>query len=71
MMADLGTLQHRLEKLRASRASGVTEISYDGESIRYRSDSEMAAAIADIERQIAAQTTKPVRSIRVGTNKGF
>jgi hypothetical protein len=40
--------------LLAARYSGTRSVSYDGKSITYGSDAELAAAIADIERRIAA-----------------
>ncbi|MBS7544369.1 phage head-tail joining protein [Ancylobacter oerskovii] len=54
-MADAVTLQQRLEKLREARASGVRRVRYsDGREHEYRSDAELASAIADIERQLSA-----------------
>lgn len=70
-MADLAELQTRLETLRATRAGGTAEVSYNGETIKYRSDAELAAAIRDLERQIAGLSRQPVRRILVGTTKGF
>ena len=40
--------------LLAARYSGTRSVSYDGKSVTYGSDAELAAAIADLERRIAA-----------------
>lgn len=70
-MADLSELQLRLENLRKIRAGGIQEVSTPDDSIRFKTDQEIAAAIRDIERQIAAANHKPIRRIIVGTTKGF
>ncbi|SUZ33238.1 hypothetical protein ROE7235_03007 [Roseibaca ekhonensis] len=46
-------LKLRHSALLAARYSGTRSVSYDGKSITYGSDAEMAATIADIERRIA------------------
>lgn len=50
----LDDLKARHSALLAARYSGTRSLSYDGKSVTYGSDAEMAAAIADIERRIAA-----------------
>lgn len=59
-MADLVTLQTRRDALAESRASGILSAEYDGRRITYKSDADMARAIADLDAQIAAAT--PVAS---------
>ncbi|WP_296643433.1 phage head-tail joining protein [Roseinatronobacter sp.] len=49
----LDDLKARQCALLAARYSGTRSVSYDGKSITYGSDAELAAAIADIERRIA------------------
>jgi hypothetical protein len=49
----LDELKSRHSALLAARYSGTRSVSYDGKSINYGSDAELAAAIADIERRIA------------------
>lgn len=49
----LNDLNARHTALLAARYSGTRSVSYDGKSINYGSDAELAAAIADIERRIA------------------
>lgn len=51
-------LSDRLEALRKARASGVRRVEFESGNgsrrlVEYRTDSELAAAIADLERQIA------------------
>lgn len=70
-MADVATLQKRLDRLLESRASGRREVSYDGTSVSYKSDDEMAAAIRDLERRIAnAARPKAVRTVYVNSSRG-
>ena len=49
----LDELKSRHSSLLAARYSGTRSVSYDGKSVTYGSDAELAAAIADIERRIA------------------
>ena len=39
--------------LLAARYSGTRSVSYDGKTLTYGTDAELAAAIGDIERRIA------------------
>jgi hypothetical protein len=70
-MATLPELQDRLEKLRTQRASGASEVQSGDWRVAYRSDREVAAAIVDLERQIASITTTPVTTILVAGSKGL
>ena len=48
------------------------EVGYDGKTIEYRGDSEIVAAIRDLEREISKLNgTEPVRQIRTFTSKGY
>jgi hypothetical protein len=49
----LDELRSRHSALLAARYSGTRSASYDGKSVTYGSDAELAAAIADLERRIA------------------
>lgn len=49
----LDDLKLRHSALLAARYSGTRSVSYDGKTITYGSDAELAAAIGDIERRIA------------------
>lgn len=69
-MADLATLQAELEALKSARRSGDKRVRYQGphgeREVEYKSDKEMAAAIAATEAEIAALVGTPtVRTINV------
>jgi len=49
----LDELKLRLSALMAARYSGTRSVSYDGKTVSYGTDAELAAAISDIERRIA------------------
>jgi hypothetical protein len=49
----LDELKSRHSALLAARYSGTRSVSYDGKTVNYGSDAELAAAIGDIERRIA------------------
>ncbi|GGE96214.1 hypothetical protein H1W37_17695 [Stappia taiwanensis] len=70
-MATLAELATRLEALRKIRAGGRRAIDSDGSKVEYRSDGELAAAIADLERQISAHSGKPAaRVVYINSSKG-
>jgi transposase len=69
-------LRSQLESLRTARASGVRSIEFrsgNGSSrrVEYKDDAQMAAAIADLERQIAAIEGRRVSTIHLRTSKGI
>jgi hypothetical protein len=72
---DLANLQGQLEKLRKARAAGVRKVSYGNgpvsREVEYRSDSELAAAIADLEKQIAGVQGRRITRVRVTSSKGL
>ena len=71
-MATIPELEARVEALKAQRDSAVARVSYDGRSVEYRGTAEIARAIADLERELAAlQGKSPLRQIRVYTSKGL
>jgi D-serine deaminase-like pyridoxal phosphate-dependent protein len=75
-MADLASLSAELDRLTEIRRKGVKsyEISSGAGGSRrleYRSDAELAEAIADIERRIAALSGGSVRMVRFSTSKGI
>jgi hypothetical protein len=49
----LDDLKTRHSALLSARYSGTRSVSYDGKTVNYGSDAELAAAISDIERRIA------------------
>lgn len=75
-MTTASDLETQLESLRRARASGVRRVEFasgngSSRSIEYRSDDELAAAIADIERRLAALHGQRVHTIRLHTSKGI
>lgn len=59
------------DDLKRARFAGVRELrDQNGESITYRSDREMAAALASIEAEIAAALKGRSNTIRFQTSKG-
>lgn len=52
MSDSISDLETQLTKLRKARASGLRAVSHGDVRTEYKSDSEMAAAIADLERRI-------------------
>jgi hypothetical protein len=69
-MTTLADLTSQLDKLRMARASGLRSIADGDQRIEYKTDAEMASAIAAIEQQIAAIGGKPIRTVRIATSKG-
>ncbi len=49
----LDELRLRHTALLAARYSGTRSVSYDGKTVTYGSDAELAAAIGDVERRMA------------------
>lgn len=61
-MAALNDLLIRLEALKKARSNGLRSVEYSGQRVEYKSDSEIAAAITAVEKDIAdAQGTLIVR----------
>jgi hypothetical protein len=58
----LDDLKSRHSALLVARYSGTRSVTYDGKSVTYGSDAELAAATSDIERRIAA-LEKPGRRV--------
>lgn len=64
-----------LESLRAelvrARLNGVREITdQNGESVTYKSDREMAGALASVEAEIARLQSSTIKQVRFRTTKG-
>lgn len=68
-MTDRTALLDQLEALREARRSGASSLSYEGKSVTYRSDAEIAAAIAALENELGL--TQPVRTVVVRSTKGW
>lgn len=60
------------EALLAARYAGIRTVEIDGRRVTYASDAEMAAAITDLERRIAAgQEGGRKRRILTSASKGL
>ena len=64
---DLARMRALLAALQEARYAGVRSVSYDGKSINYGSDVELANAISDLETRIATATSGAPRRRRWGT----
>jgi hypothetical protein len=71
-MTDLASMQAQLDALKKARASGTSSVSIaNGMTVEYKSDKEMAQAIASLENEIAAaQGTAQIRNVVV-RSKGW
>jgi len=71
-MATVAELEARREALQRAKDTGTRKVSYpDGSAVTYRDDAQMAAAIRDLERRIAAAKDGGGRGpIQVTTHKG-
>ena len=68
----LDELTAQRDALLAARYRGVRTVEVDGRRITYASDAEMAAALADLEKRIAAtETGTPRRRIYTSARKGL
>ncbi|SLN78028.1 hypothetical protein ROA7023_04674 [Roseisalinus antarcticus] len=54
----------------AARYQGVRTVEYDGKRVTYSSDGEIAAALADLNRQIAGATDR-ISVVRIQSSKGL
>ena len=64
---DLERMRALLAALQEARYAGVRSVSYDGKSINYGSDTELANAISDLEGRIAMAASGTPRRRRWGT----
>lgn len=69
-MPDIAALQTMREALLKARYAGVRTVEYDGKRISYATDAEMATALLDLERRIAALGASPIRQVRIASTKG-
>ncbi len=68
---NIAEMQQQLANLRALRAEGVRKTRFGEDETEYRSDAELAAAIADLERRIAAAAKPTSRLIYPRVSKGY
>ncbi|MBX6321993.1 MAG: hypothetical protein IRY94_09220 [Rhodospirillaceae bacterium] len=69
-MTDLGQLTAWRDALMAARYRGVRTVEYDGKRVTHATDGEMAAALADLDRKIAAAGSSRVTVVRIASSKG-
>jgi hypothetical protein len=71
-MPTVDDVQTRLACLQQLRAAGTLRVEIDGRVVQYKSDAEMAAAIADLQRQLLmASGASMVHTVRVAATKGL
>jgi hypothetical protein len=64
--------EQQLQALRDALANGVRRVRFGDREVEYRDISELRAALAAAEAELAkSQGTPVVRQIRVSTTKGF
>ena len=61
---DLARMQALLDALQEARFAGLRSVSYDGKTIAYGSDAELAAAMRDLEGRIAILKSDSLRRPR-------
>ena len=72
MALTLAQLQARRDALVMARTSGVRRVrDQNGEEVEYRSDSEMARALAHLDSEIAKLSGRPPSSFHFTTSKGL
>ncbi len=70
MAIDKAELENLRDALIRARAQGLRSLLYEGKRVEYGTDAEMAAAIADLERRIAAASGRRPTAIAFSTAKG-
>jgi hypothetical protein len=71
-MATVAELTKMRADLHAARMTGAREFrDQNGETVVYKSDSEMARALAALDAEIAAAQSRPPSTIRFKTSKGL
>jgi hypothetical protein len=70
-VADLAQLTAWRDALMAARYQGIRTVEYDGKRVTYASDAEVAAALADLSRQIASRGPERVSVVRIQSTKGL
>jgi len=71
MPRTLEQLEAMRDALEDARFAGVRQLSHQGKTVTYTSDSEMAAALRAIERKIAALKRPTISTVRFSTSKGL
>lgn len=72
MSIDKAKLEEMRDILLVSRASGTRLVQFgDNHRVEYKTDAEMAAALADLDRRISLISRPKAKAIRFGTSKGL
>lgn len=69
-MTDAAQLTAWRDALLRARYAGVRTVEYDGRRVSYATDSEMANALADLDRRIAAQSSERITQVCINSSKG-
>ena len=69
-MTDLAQLTAWRDVLMEARYQGVRTVEYDGKRVTYATDTEMATALADLDRKIAEASSARVSVVRIASSKG-
>jgi len=70
-MADLAQITHWRGAMMAARYKGIRIVEYDGKRGTYASDAEMAAALGDLNRQVAGIGPQRISVVRIQSLKGL
>lgn len=70
-MTTVSEMQDQLANLRALRAEGVRKTRFGEDETEFRSDAELAAAIADLESRIAGELKPSRRIFNPVCSKGY
>jgi len=71
MAVDITELERLRDELLRARASGTRELQYGEERVRYGTDAELAAAIADLDRRIRSASTPRPATVTFASSKGL
>ncbi len=70
-MTTTAEMELQLAELRELRAEGVRRAQFGEDHVEYRSDAELAAAIADLEYRLSLLTKPTARIIYPRVSKGY
>lgn len=70
-MATLAQLNAWRDALMAARYQGIRTVEYENRRVTYATDAEMATALADLDRKIAATEQSRVSVVRIASSKGI
>jgi hypothetical protein len=70
-MTTLADLQSLRDKLIKARASGISLVQDGDKRTAYKTDAEMAAAIADLDRRIGSMQAGRITTVQISSSKGL